>query len=417
MKNLKRIILSFLLIVSILSSKVFAFSDNLNGEIKLKDTLTIYTDSFDKKSQILSGLYNINPLDNLKKDIRKKIKESLDIYVYYSDFTNIEDREIFFSDKSINKINRFILPEEKNNQFISNYYNKNYLKVYLENETIFIEGVDQFAQTWSLVFYDDKDNKIDLSSLSTIPINNNIYKKKFHITDFSNIKSMTISLNRHKLNKYYPSKYEFVFDRDKKGFKESKVYENNKEIYYSKSLEDPNNFLSLEHIDNKHLETIKNKALEITRKANTDYEKLLAIHTWVSNNIYYDFDSIKYDKRGPNDAYNTYADKKAVCQGYAELSLALCRSLDIPTKLIYGYALGAVDGEDSWTSEAMEQPLNHAWNEAYIDGRWIIFDTTWDSSNKFEEKRFISEKGSLKYFDPSIKAFSNTHRIDKIVDL
>jgi len=32
---------------------------------------------------------------------------------------------------------------------------------------------------------------------------------------------------------------------------------------------------------------------------------------------------------------------------------------------------------------------NHAWNEAFVDGKWIILDTTWDSFNYYENRKYI----------------------------
>lgn len=56
----------------------------------------------------------------------------------------------------------------------------------------------------------------------------------------------------------------------------------------------------------------------------------------------------------------------------------------------------------------------HAWNEAYADGRWIILDTTWDSQNRYENGIFSEAKPcSTIYFDPSLEAFSESHRIER----
>jgi len=54
---------------------------------------------------------------------------------------------------------------------------------------------------------------------------------------------------------------------------------------------------------------------------------------------------------------------------------------------------------------------NHAWNEAFVNGRWVIMDTTWDSTNKYENAEF--NKGNINhvYFDPTLKTFSLNHKI------
>jgi transglutaminase/protease-like cytokinesis protein 3 len=54
---------------------------------------------------------------------------------------------------------------------------------------------------------------------------------------------------------------------------------------------------------------------------------------------------------------------------------------------------------------------NHVWNEAYVDGRWVIVDTTWDSANKYENGNFYDGHMSMLFFDVSVPFLSNTHRI------
>lgn len=53
---------------------------------------------------------------------------------------------------------------------------------------------------------------------------------------------------------------------------------------------------------------------------------------------------------------------KGVCQDYAHIYCGIMRTLGVPTRYIAG--LGSVPGE------------THAWNECYIGGRWLGFDST-----------------------------------------
>ena len=59
----------------------------------------------------------------------------------------------------------------------------------------------------------------------------------------------------------------------------------------------------------------------------------------------------------------------------------MLRSIGIPCNIVSGYALG-IDGVDTWAELTDTKTQNHAWNEVYIDGRWVIVDTTWDCGNK-----------------------------------
>jgi len=55
---------------------------------------------------------------------------------------------------------------------------------------------------------------------------------------------------------------------------------------------------------------------------------------------------------------------QAVCRDMAHLSVALCRALSIPARLVVGYL------------ETLQPMDLHAWFEAYVGGRWYTFDPT-----------------------------------------
>lgn len=159
---------------------------------------------------------------------------------------------------------------------------------------------------------------------------------------------------------------------------------------------------------------IKKKALEVTQNCTTDYEKCKAIHDWVSSNIWYDRDAFYYKKYGPQDAIGVLQNKKAVCEGYSNLTVEMLRSVNVPAKKVTGFALGLGMGRN-WTYDVLKNPWkNHAWTEAYIDGKWMILDTTWDSLNVYENGKFGAQKPIRDtYFDPSLEAFSKDHLILK----
>ena len=171
-------------------------------------------------------------------------------------------------------------------------------------------------------------------------------------------------------------------------FEPSAVYEENLKKTVKNSIFVPSDFLSLNHIKEEERKVLINLAEEITKGINSDYDKLLAINNWISNNIYYDYDNYYNRSSGRTDAYGTYEDKKSVCQGYAELTLALCRSVDIPTRLVTGHAL-RLSTNKIWDEKSLSANSNPAWNEAFVEDRWVILDTTWNTSNKYENKSFI----------------------------
>jgi transglutaminase-like putative cysteine protease len=158
-------------------------------------------------------------------------------------------------------------------------------------------------------------------------------------------------------------------------------------------------------------------AAALTERLADDYDKALAIHDWVAGNLSYDRDE------AAAGTGQSYAGKtalgalqlgRAVCEGYAKLTAALLRAAGIPAKFVYGYALG-IDG-DEWPIDTQWDTLdpddsNHAWNEAFIDGRWVIIDATWDSGNIYEKGRETENAGvsTHRYFDAALEAFSANH--------
>jgi len=158
---------------------------------------------------------------------------------------------------------------------------------------------------------------------------------------------------------------------------------------------------------------IKSVAEQLTAECDTDYEKIKAIHDWICTYLHYDNDSLSKSRLAPYSATEVLKNRKAVCLGFANLYAALCRSINIPCSVVTGYALGISSGSTEWTEKIVNgTEENHAWNEAYVDGRWIIIDSTWDTFNSYENGEM--KKGghiSHLYFDANIDFFSSNHKI------
>ncbi|MEF2247584.1 MULTISPECIES: transglutaminase-like domain-containing protein [unclassified Paenibacillus] len=126
------------------------------------------------------------------------------------------------------------------------------------------------------------------------------------------------------------------------------------------------------------------KAKELTKNMNTNEEKVRAIYNFV-------YKTIKYDSKLAADVSNDYLPdidrtlklKKDICYGYASLFAAMLRSQQIPTKLVMG--------ESSYVK------VYHAWNEVYLNGKWVIIDTTVDASLLKVNKKASMIKDSSKY--------------------
>lgn len=417
MKYFKKITISLFLIFNLLATNIYAGSPMEGQNIFLDSFFNLFPKPFYGGDSKYPWGYP-KELYSFEESMLAYLESYIYKDLYYRNIDSVRDGEIDFK-KELDYIGGHSPVLENNKEFISNYYNKNYLSLLIKNNKLLIEGVNLGAQSWSVYFYDSDGNKLDPSFLSKMPLKNNWFNKSLDLAKMEGIKSLVVSLNTHKLNSYKPSEYrlDLVKSKDGLSFQTPRAYHSNRKFFLEGYRLNPEDFLSLDHLSEKERKLLRKEALSITANLDSDYEKLLALHRWVSSNIYYDFDSIEYDRRGPNDAFSTYMDKKAVCQGYAELTLALARSVNIPTRLVYGYALGVEDGDDSWNDDNMGKLSNHAWNEAFVNGRWIILDTTWDSSNAYKEGSFKKETNRLRYFDPSLVFFSQTHRVTEIIDI
>jgi transglutaminase-like putative cysteine protease len=150
---------------------------------------------------------------------------------------------------------------------------------------------------------------------------------------------------------------------------------------------------------------IASLAKTITDGKNSDYEKAKVIHQWVAGNIWYNNDELHFifdidaeRHEGENPLTSTYVlrNKRSICGGFANLTVALLRAVDIPSKGITGSAGGNA----------------HGWTEAYVDARWINMDTTWDCKNIYENGKFSSKQSpGNKWFDVADNEFSKTHKI------
>lgn len=94
--------------------------------------------------------------------------------------------------------------------------------------------------------------------------------------------------------------------------------------------------------------------------AGNDFEKVMAINEWIYQNVEY----LSGSTNAETSAYDTVTQQAGVCRDFAHLGIALCRALTIPARYcaVYAYQLNPPDF--------------HACFEAYINGRWIMFDAT-----------------------------------------
>jgi len=166
----------------------------------------------------------------------------------------------------------------------------------------------------------------------------------------------------------------------------------------------------------EQVQYITNRAKEITKDCSTDYEKIKAIYEFTSENIYYDLDRNGQGKSFANPYENLYnMDKKVTngynssegraateCTGYAAMVIALSRSIGIPARLVTGVH-PAIE-TTQWSQVKDLSAINHYWAECYVNGRWVMVDTTMGTQNKYDHSEEIwtwTGVSNYTYFDPT----------------
>ena len=71
--------------------------------------------------------------------------------------------------------------------------------------------------------------------------------------------------------------------------------------------------------------------------------------------------------RATMTAFEVYSERKGVCRDYAHLAIAFCRCMNIPARYCTGY-LSDIGTPKPWVGDFA------GWFEAYIGGRWHMFD-------------------------------------------
>ena len=139
---------------------------------------------------------------------------------------------------------------------------------------------------------------------------------------------------------------------------------------------------------------IRNTILpQLSLGGKTTYQKVQAIYNWITANVKYDYSHLS----DPTyllqyTAYAAAVQKKAVCQGYANLFYRLANDAGIDCRIITGKAYNGTQTED------------HAWNIVRMeDEKYYCLDATWDAGLKPE---------SYEYFLKGLTSFSRDHQAE-----
>lgn len=128
-----------------------------------------------------------------------------------------------------------------------------------------------------------------------------------------------------------------------------------------------------------------------------DYDKVKYIYEYIIEHTEYDLEA-----EDNQNILSVFKDGKSVCQGYAKATQYLLNKLDIPCLLVTGTAKGE----------------GHAWNIAYVDGKWTSIDTTWgDASYRNVSTGETWNEISYDYLCVGDEDMFDTHSFESAIDL
>lgn len=94
--------------------------------------------------------------------------------------------------------------------------------------------------------------------------------------------------------------------------------------------------------------------------ASSGHAKVDAICDWIHENV----DYLEGSSDTSTSAHDTFTTRAGVCRDFAHLGITICRALGIPARFVSAYG---------WKLEPQDF---HAVFEAYLSGRWYLFDPT-----------------------------------------
>lgn len=103
---------------------------------------------------------------------------------------------------------------------------------------------------------------------------------------------------------------------------------------------------------------VQARAREVTAGCRPGYAEVQAIRDHVHAALTYEYGV----SDSSTDALETLQVGRGVCRDFAHVAISLCRSIDIPARMVVGYL-----------HERAPMDL-HAWFEAHVGGRWYTFD-------------------------------------------
>lgn len=147
--------------------------------------------------------------------------------------------------------------------------------------------------------------------------------------------------------------------------------------------------------DRKIYDQAKKVLDKVLKDGMSDYEKEVAIYSWMVKNINYDWTHQNRMKETPRESFEPYGglvNHKAVCLGYATtfqllMDLAVVECITVP-----GAAFSSLE--------------DHGWNMVRLNGEWYCVDVTWDANQREQLGRGKPEE--WEYFNVTSNYMADT---------
>lgn len=123
-----------------------------------------------------------------------------------------------------------------------------------------------------------------------------------------------------------------------------------------------------------NIPSVKELAEGISASSAGDLNKAEKIKNYLISNYTYSLSAGKPSDGSNAIEYFLLKSKKGYCEHFATTMVLMLRSINIPARLVTGFLSG--QRNDIGNYYLVRQSDAHSWVEAFIDGRWMVFDPT-----------------------------------------
>lgn len=240
----------------------------------------------------------------------------------------------------------------------------------LYNESISYYGRNSLLEEENsnnkLLFYDDLSNEANAIVNNNDDLNDNLIIKSFNLADYSLSGDDALAIW-----KYWKNDHPLAY------FISTHVSLSNNGVF---NLETDNDYILAER-RTEYSEAIANSLTSYLEEANryiSIYDKCLAVHDLMCENMLYDYDDNNQPKDLPYDhnVVGCFIENTGVCESYSRSYQAILTILGIENIIVTGESYGQ----------------NHIWNYIKMDNEWYAVDVTWDDDAYYTpgEKAYVT---------------------------